>query len=228
MSLINRYISITWKHNEGYTSRWLRRVTRETEKYIICDVRHTLWFNEKDKAKFGSYRYKVYKPYAKRFKQTDTGLVEVIGKRRNPDGVNYVNLIEDFNTLLCEYKYNDLFETDVRILLPKDTDYNDILGFPKDSYCITPKLVDEQHRLNYIAEHLNKLFNRPVYFFSTYIELIHEASPFSYSATHYHINHFGNDKEVLTSDEVRKNCTIAFWLFEDKVVFKFQTGIDTW
>lgn len=43
-----------------------------------------------------------------------------------------------------------------------------------------------------------------------------------------HINHHGDDKKVLTMSETKDNTTISFWLFDDKVVFQTEGGIESW
>ena len=82
-----------------------------------------------------------------------------------------------------------------------------------------------------IIEHLKELFNVEVFELQDYfakIDTTHDTTIYSKTAIHYHMNHFGNDKPIITFKENQHNDTICFWLFADRIVYKRVEGIDSW
>jgi hypothetical protein len=242
---INNYIYSQWKHREGFESNWLRRITRQSKTQLICDVQRTLLLSDKYKKMYDAghdYMMGVYPRWAKRFKIKNNDIKESITHLHNTDGVRKSTLLNgDFSKLLCPHKYEDLFNVDIRPLFEKDSitisSADDSYNVHKDIFTedrfyflsVEPVTSDHDYYGN-IAGHLYDLFKVPVY--KVYdlwfkINTIHDRSIYN-SGIKYHINHYGGDVPIITSKENRKNRTISFWLFEDKVVFKTEDGIDAW
>jgi len=247
-NLIGKYLFCEWKHNEGFEHHWLRRITRQTETQYIADCQHVLLLSEKYKKLYDAgsdYFYELFNHCATRFRLSGNKIVEKCTNLSNTDGVRTTTLVEDFSVLKCKYKFEDLFETDVRNFLNPDSRMLEHMGFMNDSKLnISEKLIysfsvrsseNQSDLFNDVygetVKHLKDLFGLPVFKANEFlgsIDTTHEKSRFSESAIHYHINHHGGDKPILTRDEKSGNVTIAFWVFDDKVVFKFSSGIDTW
>lgn len=248
-NLVNRYVFCQWKHNEGYQQNWLRRITRQTKTQYIADCQHTLLLSDKYKKLYDSkksdYLYGIFQVCATRMRMIGDKLVGQTTHLSNPDGVNTIELVEDFSSLKCKYKYEELFDVDLRNILFIDSkmikhmnwSYNhfkEIQSDVKDEIFYkfkTTEISENDDCYGEIAKHLKQLFSLPVHHaHETFnnIDTIHEKSRFSESAIHYHMNFFGDDKPVITSKENYHNSTISFWLFDDKVVFKHEDGIDSW
>jgi hypothetical protein len=248
-NLIGKYIFDEWTHNEGFKQNWLRRITRQTNTQYIADVQHTLLLDDKYKKMYDSkksdYLYGIFQKCAKRFRMIKGELIEQFTHLSNPDGVRKNTLITDFSILKCKYKFEEIFYTDVRTLLTPDSkqleNFNRKFNFYKEHnhnvseeehYQVdVEELSETDNCYGSIATHLKQLFGVPVYMISELfvtIETIHENNIFSQTAIHYHINYFGDDKPIINFKENYDNVTISFWLFDDKVVFKTEDGIDSW
>lgn len=253
-NLKNKYLLCHWIHNEGYETRWLRRITRQTKTQLICDVQRTLLLSDKYKKMYDNrsdYFIGIVKRWAKRFYMKDGKIIAQNTHLSNPDGKSIITFIDDNkDDLLCSLSYNELFERDIREFLPEDSSTRETItqyverkgkfyaeqGVPFDGeklYTIVTEPMDENDDIwGETTKHLKKLFNRLVYMVNElYVKICtthDEKSLFRQTATHYHINHHGDDKLILTRIENKFNRTISFWLFEDRVVFKDEDGIGTW
>jgi len=247
-NLYNKFVFDCWKNYNGYEQKWMRRITRQTKTQYIADCQHTLALSDKYKKlynKGSEYLYEIFQHCAKRFRMVNGKLTGQVTHLSNPDGVKTVTLIEDFNIMTCKYKYEELFDIDVREVLPVDSRTLSQLKRKCEIYSKNSKMVESDFYIlttvtnensytdcfKEVYEHLNNLFNRPVYMIDEMfarIDTTHERSKYSDSAIHYHMNFFGDDKPVITFKENQKNVTISFWLFEDRVVFKNEDGIDSW
>lgn len=251
-NLIGKYIFSEWTHNEGYKQNWMRRITRQTKTQYIADVQHVLLLGDKYKKlydeKKSEYLYGIFQKPAKRMRMVKNKLVEQVTHLSNPDGVHNITLIEDFSILRCKYSYNELFDTDTRNILSPESDILEHMNWWKtqlekdggkvkvDNFDFLFKFdTEEVVKVDSVwyttAEHLKELFGVPAYHIKEHfgkMNTTHERSIYSDTAIHYHVNHNGGDKPILTFKENYHNHTISFWLFEDKVVFKDESGIDSW
>jgi len=248
-NLVGKYLHTQWIHNEGFQSNWLRRITRQTKTQYICDVQHSLLLSDKYKKiidSTGEYFYGLFADWAKRFTEKDGKIRRQTTNRDNTDGVNTINLVTDFKSLLCKYKYNELFEVDIRTILTDDSltlDYSNMyfnrynelrpgIYDERDFFVFDTELISFDDDIwGETAKHLTELFGVPAYKVDELynrIDTTHDHTIYKYSATHYHINHHGNDAKVIGFEDHQKNRTVSFWLFEDRIVFKTNDGIDTW
>jgi hypothetical protein len=251
-NLKGKYIFSEWKHNEGFQQKWLRRITRQTKTQYIADVRHTLLSASNHKKlyaeKKSDFLYGIFQNCAFRMYMKGGQLFERLSYLSSNEGERKLTLIEDFSILKCKYSYNELFDTDVRKFLSSDSDMLEDMNwwktqFEKDKDKLkventdfvfkfeTEEVVKVDSCWYTTAEHLKTLFGVPAYHIKEHfgkMNTTHEKSIYSDTAIHYHVNHNGGDKSVLTFKENYHNDTISFWLFEDKVVFRGESGIDTW
>jgi hypothetical protein len=249
-NLIGKYIFDEWTHNEGFKQNWLRRITRQTKTQYIADVQHTLLLSSRYEKlydeKKSDFLYGIFKRCAKRMRMVKGQLIEQLTYLSNPDGIRKITLVEDFNILKCKYSYNELFDTDVRKFLSPDSNMVKDMNwwkeqFEKDKLKVdnydfvfrfdTEEIIKVDSCWYTTSEHLKELFGVPAYHIKEHfgkMDTTHEKSIYSKTAIHYHINHFGGDKPILTFKEKYHNHTISFWLFDDKVVFRGESGIDTW
>ena len=80
-----------------------------------------------------------------------------------------------------------------------------------------------------LAKHLKELFGEiDIYKLRSEFDLFHEASLYHDTVIHYHITHHGGNKKIISCDDNSSNVTISFWLFDNKIVFTYSSGIDTW
>lgn len=195
-NLINRFVLDVMIDND-YQLNWLRRITRQTKTQYIADVQYIIDF------KNNLPRYKVSNHCAKRYKLIK-GVLKPIDKQYYYNHLNDITLINNFDILLCSFKYEELFKNIIPVYVEN---------------------IDDE-TVNYL-----KIFNKPIYQIYDFmgdIDTINGFTIFSKSAIHFHINHFGGNKDIRTTLENRPNKTISFWLFEDKLVFKLEYGINTW
>jgi hypothetical protein len=246
--LHNRFIFSEWKHNNGFEQKWMRRITRQTKTQYIADCQHSLELSDKYTKLYNAGwddMFSVFKKCAKRYRLVDNKLVGQNTHRSNPDGVRTITLIDDFNIMKCKYDYTELFDIDIRTVLPSDSKTleraNRTAKILNAKYKIQE---DEMYTLRIrennnsytdcfveVYNHLAQLFNKPVYMvdqMNLSINTTHDNSKYSNSAIHYHMNHFGGDKPMRTRKEDEHNMTISFWLFDDKVVFMKEDGIECW
>lgn len=249
-NLTGKYIFTHWIHNSGFQSRWLRRITRQTKKFLFSDVQYTLLLRGKydPKNNKGKYFYGIIKKWAKKFYLKNDMICRSVSERDNLDGEMNILLVDNFEILKCPYSYFDLFEKDIRDMnieskffekmLNSILEHNEFMknivgeNFRENFKIKTEKIDSGDNLYGHIVNHMEDLFGLPVYIvcdFLYQLDTIHdEKSPYVQTAIHYHLNHFAGDKNVITSQENKKNCTISFWLFDDRVVFKTEDGIDSW
>lgn len=251
---MSKFIYTVWKHNEGFTSRWLRRVTYTTKRYLCCDVQPVLLLCGKwerlYKENLVDYHYGFKRRFAKKFRQNDNGqIVRQTTYLDNTDGSNTVTVVQDFSQLKSAVPYDKMFNVDIRDVLPTDSKFLDrysrsfdiwsdllegdrLIKFENRFFKLTTEKVCEDDCLDgLIITHLKKLFNLPVHRINeTYIKIdtIGDNTVYSQSATHYHINNASDDVRIIDFSSNRENVTISFWLFDDLVVFRREDGIDTW
>lgn len=243
----NRFVVDGWVHNNGFTQRWLRRISRTTDTQLVSDVQYTLILGGKHYEK-DSYLYARSKSVAKRYNIKNGGLFERRERRWGDDGVSTATFFEKNSDIECVNTFEEIFETDLRDIYPdKKSRMRDKLDFSYDNwsdaikdkeklerntYFPTLRPVDESTHFGSVVKYLKDLFNVPVFQlkigFLDSIDTTHERSTIMDNAVHMHINHNGNEKEVLTMEESQNNLTISFWLFKDKVVFQTEGGITSW
>jgi hypothetical protein len=223
----------------------MRRITRQTDTQYIADCLHILELSDKYKEMYDNghdHMYSRFDRCASVFYKNGDQFINEKTDLDNPDGVNKVTLIDDFNILKCKYTYKELFETDVRTFLPSDSSTLETINNKVEFYSSISKKFDynemyiigvsESKHFTEISKHLEELFKRPAFMvnnmFTLKLDTTHEKSKFSETAIHYHMNFFGGDKELLTRLENYHNTTISFWLFDDKVIYQTEGGIGSW
>jgi hypothetical protein len=245
-NLIGKYIISTWKHNEGFQQNWLRRINRQTKTQYVSDVQWTLLLSDKYKKLYDAdsdFFYKRFNRCAFRCRFAKGKFIPQKSYLSNSDGVDILNLVEDFSTLKCEYEYSHLFENDIRNILPSDSkklkefkdtwDYfeeKELNNNTEDKFYVfnTYKTKEDDT----VAAHLRELFGDvevlKVSEAIHSIDTIHEKSIYSNTAIHYHINFHGGEKEIRSRQENYHNTTISFWFFGDRIVYKYNSGIASW
>ncbi len=250
-SIVGKYILEHWKHNDGYESRRLRFINRETTKQYISDNQRDVnsWDEE-------PRRYNFYKKKSHRFikNNSELGFRKSITHLCNPEGETYYTVFNNPSEVLCEYSFDELFNKDLReIQNPENYPLKKILWrneYFGEKYKDEPekagsfitkdfKIQLEDYYLNecglkqwdlILVNKLKELFNREKIFYvwDEKINEWHSQSILGKSATFFHYNQFNIDKEYISSDENEMNRTISFWLFEDCLVFQYEEGKDTW
>jgi len=231
----NKYVFSEWEHNEGFKSRWLRRITRTTKTQLIADVQRISDYKVKP------YQYKWFQECAFRMNVKNGEPIQRLSHLAYDDGIRKLRFVDNFNMLKCKDSFKDIFQTDIRKIYPENhhliTFTNEFIKeekikIKKDFWLPTLYKIDDDFYKE-IIEHFQELFgNIPVYKvkfgFSDQLETVHTKSIFSDNCIFYHITHHGNDKLSLNFDENRDNTTICFWLFDDKIIFQFESGIKSW
>jgi hypothetical protein len=242
MTLIGRHIKQTWI-NGDFRQTWVRRIDRETVTQYVSEVQRTVKDYKADEIK-----YVFYPKWAQRFRKrsgADKTPAPIVTKLHNSNGHYELQLVKDYNKdLRCIYSYAELFQTDLRELQQGENSWPlaSINRRNKDakedgtrmrSYLLEEyiDLVNPERHWNApLMQYLQKTFNVPIYEIMGF-ERVNEAqhkNKLTYSKTFWHINIFNNDKPEITMNENESNRTIAFWLFEDRLVFQTEDGIDTW
>lgn len=230
MTLLGKKILTTWTHNGGFVERWLRTLNRETKRYYMSDVAYTLvWGSSQNETK-----YKLHKPWAKKFLKTPDGIVRSNSRLNNTDGEFSIKVVENVTDLLCPFTFAELFETNVSELYSPDSDMveqfnflNDLMEIKKDRF----NLINYSTKDDPVVGYLRDFFQcNEIYKLSDMYWTEERASRtiVEQSQTYWHINHFCGYKPLVTAEEAYKNTSIAFWYFGDKVVYRRIAGRDTW
>ncbi len=248
-NLIGKYIISTWDHREGYKQNWLRRINRQTATQYISDVQWTLLLSDKYRKLYETgvdFFYKRFTSAAFRCRFANGKFIPQKTHLSNPNGVQVLNLVEDFSLLKCKYSYSDLFETDIRKILPDDSDmlkeFEDSWKFFEERnlnnntkekfFTFTTYKPKDYYDENSVSAHLRKLFGDvevlKVHESIHSMDTINETSIYSDTAIHYHINFHGGEKEIRSRKENYHNTTICFWFFGDTIVYKYAQGLNSW
>lgn len=216
MDLLNKYVLCHWKNGE-YEERWLRRINRKTSTQYISDTQRFLDLSRKS----DDYVYSVDNHSAKRFNVKNGKIQMRMGRRFNPNGLMDVKLVEDFNLLNLNYSFEN-FESDISQLL----EFYDSDG----RQTIFIKKADE---VSPVGEYLMNLFGKDIEIYSILdffgsIDTTHENNRIAYTATKHHITIHGGNSKTISSTDNRKNTTISFWKFDNKIVWKYESGIGSW
>lgn len=226
-----------WKNNNGFRSTWVRQIDRETKTQFISES------GRGSGGKFSTY-------CATRFFKKNNFIAPRNTRLSNPDGKITLTKIQDLKKdLICRYTYKELFETDLRELQSglKEVDPLcvklrkienkwfegsknwDETEYFKAGYRVR-NVSEEKDYWNYpLVQYLEKLFGVTVYRINEKVREHNEQSKLYESITLMHINYFGGiDNKVITLDEGYHNRTIGFWLFEDKLIFQYEDGKETW
>jgi len=237
-----KYILETWI-NGDFISRFLRPITRENNKYLISDVQRTV----KDwKAKEHEYVF-IYK-WAQKYVKDSTnplGFRRSIGRLDNTDGVMSYQVTEDPSILKCPYTYDEVFGNDLRDIqdpfdnpLRTATHFN--TSFNLDRWMIIPERKDNivptgnefrdsiEIWDNKLVMYIKDLFKVPaVYYLFDEIQEHKKRTILTNSMTLFHINIFRGIENKSIPDNYY-NRTIGYWLFDDKLVFQYEDGKNTW
>jgi hypothetical protein len=230
-----KFIFCSLVHHSGYTQKWLRRITRTTKTQIIADVQYVGNYNSSKNNEMERMNERAFRMNLK-----NDQLIERQPLANNKESIRTVSLVEDFNSLKCDMSYDELFNTDLRKIFEPTSDIIEFIDYSNkrrnienvdSEYKISTILVNDVDHYSGIAKHLKDLFgNIPVYRILSQVTLntTHDETIFLKTAIHYHININGGDKPYITRKENSGNRTISFWLFDDKIVFQIETGIDSW
>lgn len=225
--------------NGDFRVRWLRRITRETKTTYISYCQRSMVSKEECVRRAWSS-----KPYRK---TSDGGVKPIVTHLHNKNGASTLQVITDPSTLKCQYSYDELFNTDIREIQSPDCEplHNinrmnemqkgkDIRPLP---YILDSTIYKcDPNNTHFIdgwdspvIKYLEQLFKVPVYRLGMLkISEDDKPSKLSLSGTYFHITHFGDDKPTINFNENYHNRTILFWLFDNKLVFQYETGIDSW
>lgn len=116
---VGQYIFTHWIHNEGFESKWLRMITRQSETHLFCDVIPRLI----TKKGTSNFTYKINKDWAERFKYDENNVFPVKTHLDNPDGIFTAKLVNDFSELICKEPYEKMFNLDIRENIKDDKFY---------------------------------------------------------------------------------------------------------
>lgn len=238
--MVGKYIRTEWNHNDGYVQTWLRRISRETKTQYISEVQR-YFRNFEDGVNDRVFKYR----WAKRYNKNSDGSISVRNTHlSNPDGIHKLQVIDllsetDLVKLRCVYSFSDLFETDIRLLQSENCYPRKLIEkrylkclsegktFDKDRFFVDVYSENSTNHWNEpLIKWLEDTFKVPVYAVCDINEHF-EQGILTKSATYLHITHFGDDKKILKTGENYHNRTICFWLFEDKLVFKYEDGKDS-
>jgi hypothetical protein len=100
----------------------------------------------------------------------------------------------------------------------------------------TYKKKSENRRYDFdspIYEYLSNLFEKPVYRLGGTLrdDFVRETNTYSDLSNNMNwmqVTHFGNDAEHILDTEDSKNRTIAFWVFDECIVYQDGGGRSTW
>lgn len=242
MSKVGKYILGHWV-NGDYESRTLKRVTRETKRYYICNRHRDTDYSDPN----GDHKYYFQQKYSDRYRKTndELGLGRYITRRSNLDGTLHLSWVDDPSTVKCVCTFDELFNTDLRTfqhpnnwpLRAKLREYerDKARGFKSEEDIFKIRL-DEMSGMdkgidgwdNKIILHLKKLFKVDKVYHSI-LDNIREhsnKSKLTKSATKYRINELSGDKKYVTFEERYFDRTIYFWLFDDCLVFSYIESDD--
>jgi hypothetical protein len=204
------YILENWV-NGDYQANYLRTINRENKKYLISDCQR---YVKSWDVPGQDYKYTfIYKWARKYFKDdSELGFRRSIDRNSNTDGVMNYSLVQPYE-VQCNEDFKKLFEGKHLSLY----DFNIPTNHPFSGWDLKT------------VSYLKSLFktNEVYVFFDDGIER-KPQSDLHKTGTLFHMNHFGIDKKFIKNDLQYYNRTIIFWLFENRLVFKYESGKDTW
>ena len=232
--MIGKYVLEHWV-NGDYETRGLRLITRENKRYYVADVQR--YFKDFEKGvDLRTFNYKWAAKFTKC--NNELGFKRSITHLSNTDGTMRYQVFDSPAECKCPYTFDEVFSHDVRDIQDKDNsplrEYARLeeLGHGRD-YKIKPDKCElSDHPIDgwdtEIVKKMMELFNvTDVYEVRDRISEYRNKSILTKSATLLHIIHFNLEKKEITFDENYNNRTIIFWLFDDKLVFQYEEGKDT-
>lgn len=233
--MVGRYILEEWENN-GYVSRSVYRIDRETKTSYVCNKQRDRMDYEDNKDKY------VYdNRFINRFRKGRYGEPKrIVTRLSNTDGIMKLSLISDLTELLCPYSFDEIFHVDVRTIQHEDSyplkgflrrqiRFPDIFGtveyFTMGDYCSLHDSSESSDPImgwdREIVKYLEDTFKVPVYNFWECLNEYNNQSILSKSLINFSILHFGDYKKCITRKENEFNRDIQFWLFKDRLVFKY-------
>lgn len=236
---LGKYLVTKWEHESGFVDKCLRRVNRVTKggKYLVSNVQRT---NKtySEGVEFWQDDMGHVARWAQKFRVVEGEVVRSVTSLDNPNGVFEVEVLEDLDQLLCEYSYEELFQTDVRKFQSEGCNPRYwVCGLcemviesgnqpRKEAWYINPR---KEHFFKEVNEFLKELFKvEEVLYFSDFYEKSDNQSILGKSATFFQITNFGGDKKIISRTENENNMPIQFWYFGDKLVWTKESGKITW
>lgn len=241
-SLVGMYVLENWV-NGDFVSNHLRYINRENKKYYVSDVQRTVKSYDKEPR-----QYVHIAKWATRFfkENSELGFRRSVTNLCNTDGVMTYSISDDLSFFKCKYTFEEVFEQDLR-KIQSEKDYplwqkirhsltNTSNSNNKDNWVIslTEQGLEPDGTIggwdNNIIFFLKERFKVTHVYSTSYEKIIeyNKQSILTKTGTLFHINHFGgyNKKEISFEDNYF-NRTIMFWLFDDRLVFQYEQGKET-
>ena len=236
--MVGKYVLENWTCN-GHVSNNLRYVNRETNNYYISDVQRTIKDYEKKVTKY------VFIPkWATRYVKDNSklGFKRSINKLANTEGVMNYTVLKSPSEALCKHTFEEVFDNDHRDIQHKDDyplrglldDRNSYKFVPEDVYFKLRLIERGVNRADFDIElirYLKRVFKVDKVYRVGGIHSIDECnkeSILSTSSTLFQITICNINKKEITRNENKFNCTIGFWLFKNRLVFRYESGKKTW
>jgi len=241
--MIGKYIYEHWV-NGDYVHNSLRYINRETKKYYLSDVQRSAK-NWKD----DPVKYVFFNDWAIKFvkdETTELGFRRSVGHLANTEGVMEYTVLNSPAECKCKYTFEEVFGNDVRKIQDERDSPLRSLKFMKEKHQdIKMNLSDDEFFKVHLYKKNEKVDDEDdfIYYlkntfkvskvFSTIsvmgqIDENHKQTILSKSGTLFQITTFNIDKKEITLRENDNNCTIMFWLFDDKLVYQHESGKKTW
>ena len=246
-SLVGKYVLEHWV-NGDFIHRCLRHINRENDKYYISDVQRAANYSKEPT----TYTH-LYKWATKFFKdpKSELGFRRSVTNQSNTEGVMEYTVMDSPAECKCPYKFEEIFDVDIRTIQSKNDNplmMKNEMWKDKDTKkrfegreaeffkirlmeCGTEKKDFFGSTHDYKStERMKKMFHvKHVYRICEMASIDEHPKQtiLSKSGTLFHMLH-STDKKVVTSDISHENRTITFWLFDDKLVYQYDSGKSTW
>jgi hypothetical protein len=241
---------LSWPENGIY--RVLRRINRETNSQYISDVQRVPEVKWPKGGRKIDWEKKVwFQKIAKRYRKNklfdDNGnFTDHYGDATIVSDSDYSVMISDkpFDELFTVVKgdgEDDLFEHDLKTFKKK----LGVGGFltrkyrkrNKEGYLLHDVCIDTN---SFIGQYLKEVFGVDVYVAdrmwcdkrfvgdqycgSNYSFEYSRECDFDRNAVFYQVTSSGGDKPVISKEENNHNCPVFLWFFEDRIVYKEDSG----
>lgn len=237
---VGKYILEHWV-NGDHESRTLRLVTRETDKYFIADVQRDI-----EDYNFEEKLYVFEDDYAKKYEKDSSQLGFKPNICLKEGQVSFV-ILDSPTQAKSSVKFEEVFDIDLRTIQHKE-------DYPLKSLILENSRREERGNIveaedykiriwkadpnntdpimgwdRKITDKLGELFcTKEIYYFEDCIIERNKTTVLSKTGTMFHLNTFGIEKAAIDFNENYNNRAILFWLFDDKLIFRYEDGKDTW
>jgi hypothetical protein len=226
MNLLNKLVLAEWI-NGDFRQLFLRRINRETKTQYISDVPKTCLDYDSEPPKYGHVA-----KWAKRFNKLPNGEIKArLNHRYNSDGHYELKIVENASKdLLCKYSFDEVFNSKILnkwLFLEVYSENYPLKEYNNEEDRNHPFAWLRSNDRYKLKNYLYELFNVPIYNLSDnykmdlkeedWLDEDDNKTIFNKSMTLFHVIHFK-----------KKHYTIGFWLFEDKLVYKYDSGKSTW